>query len=83
MSPLKGNTDLEWADVALVGAMMVQLPSAKKIVERAREAGKIVTEGARPSGRIWSSSPMWLISSSASLKPCCPNSYMTANRNRQ
>ncbi len=44
VTPL-GNTDLEWADVVLVSPMMVQLPSAKKIMKRAKEADKIVIAG--------------------------------------
>ena len=44
VAPL-GNADLEWADVVLISAMMVQLPSARKIMKRAREADKIVIAG--------------------------------------
>ena len=39
VAPLE-NADLEWADVVMVSAMLVQVSSARKIMKRAREAGK-------------------------------------------
>ncbi|GFM38227.1 B12-binding domain-containing radical SAM protein [Desulfovibrio psychrotolerans] len=39
------DADLEWADVVLVSAMLVQSPSAKSIMRRAKHAGKIVVAG--------------------------------------
>ncbi|MCW4009702.1 MAG: B12-binding domain-containing radical SAM protein [Candidatus Bathyarchaeota archaeon] len=39
------DTDLEWADIVLVSAMIVQIPSAHEIIRRARKAGKTVVAG--------------------------------------
>jgi len=42
---LLSDADLEWADLVLVSAMLVQVPSAQDIVRRAKRAGKIVIAG--------------------------------------
>ncbi|BBD07209.1 B12-binding domain-containing radical SAM protein [Desulfovibrio ferrophilus] len=44
VAPL-GDVDLEWAELVLVSAMLVQVPSAQDIVRRAKRAGKIVIVG--------------------------------------
>jgi len=40
-----GEADLAWADVVLVSAMLVQTPSARDIIARAKAAGKRVVAG--------------------------------------
>ncbi|MDQ7830485.1 MAG: B12-binding domain-containing radical SAM protein [Desulfovibrionaceae bacterium] len=44
VAPL-GEADLAWADVVLVSAMLVQTPSARDIIARAKAAGKRVVAG--------------------------------------
>nr|WP_321513661.1 radical SAM protein [uncultured Pseudodesulfovibrio sp.] len=44
VAPLR-DADLEWADLVLVSAMIVQLPSAQGIIKRAKNAGKTVIVG--------------------------------------
>ncbi|ADU63042.1 MAG: DUF4070 domain-containing protein [Pseudodesulfovibrio sp.] len=44
VAPLS-EADLAWADMVMVSAMLVQAPSARQIIGRAREAGKLVVAG--------------------------------------
>jgi radical SAM superfamily enzyme YgiQ (UPF0313 family) len=39
------QSDIEWADLVMVSAMVVQRNSAKKIIARCKEAGKVVAAG--------------------------------------
>jgi len=44
VAPL-GDADLEWADLVMVSAMLVQVPGAKEVMRRAKLAGKTVIAG--------------------------------------
>jgi radical SAM superfamily enzyme YgiQ (UPF0313 family) len=44
VAPL-GDDALEWADLVMVSAMIVQVPGARDVVRRAKRAGKIVVAG--------------------------------------
>src|SRR5512136_1311566 len=40
-----GSTDLAWADIVLVSAMIAQRDSARALIARCRAAGKLVVAG--------------------------------------
>ncbi|WP_243545644.1 B12-binding domain-containing radical SAM protein [Pseudodesulfovibrio tunisiensis] len=44
VAPLS-DADIEWADIVLISAMIVQVPSAKEVVRRAKLFGKTVVAG--------------------------------------
>ncbi|MCX5773778.1 MAG: radical SAM protein [Fusobacteria bacterium] len=39
------NSDIEWADIVFVTAMLIQTPSVKRIIKRVKEMGKTVVAG--------------------------------------